>query len=200
MGDGFLNPFAKRSFKHRPQKLVIFNFIRPGNRCFLALLLQSPSGWRRIQSRSCRQNEYRSDPDFGIHLPSRKFYPKITNRHDFTHRRHPGHGSLGKGGGSLPLAPARFAVFRYPLCGGHPRNAPDNRNPKGHFWSPLFNMNRTNFSNIHQINIFFSDKLSHKFHIVTNIFRRDNCHNHTCKTTSVNSANAFSNFPDKLTC
>jgi hypothetical protein len=28
-------------------------------------------------------------------------------------------------GGSLPLATARAsAVFRYPLCGGHPRNAP----------------------------------------------------------------------------
>jgi hypothetical protein len=28
------------------------------------------------------------------------------------------------GGGSLPLASARCAVFRYPLCGALPRNAP----------------------------------------------------------------------------
>jgi hypothetical protein len=28
------------------------------------------------------------------------------------------------GGGSLPLASARCAVFRYPLCGAPPRNAP----------------------------------------------------------------------------
>ena len=27
-------------------------------------------------------------------------------------------------GGSLPLAPTACGVFRYPLCGGHPRNAP----------------------------------------------------------------------------
>ena len=28
-------------------------------------------------------------------------------------------------GGSLPLAPTACGVFRYPLCGGHPRNAPE---------------------------------------------------------------------------
>ena len=31
---------------------------------------------------------------------------------------------LIKEGESLPLATASKAVFRYPFCGGHPRNAP----------------------------------------------------------------------------
>jgi hypothetical protein len=29
-----------------------------------------------------------------------------------------------RGGGSLPLASAAYGVFRYPLCGALPRNAP----------------------------------------------------------------------------
>ena len=30
-----------------------------------------------------------------------------------------------KKGGSLPLATTACGVFRYPLCGGNPRNAPE---------------------------------------------------------------------------
>lgn len=39
MGDGFFNKYTKRIIRNQPEKLDFFDFVRIGNRRFLAVLL-----------------------------------------------------------------------------------------------------------------------------------------------------------------
>jgi hypothetical protein len=47
-------------------------------------------------------------------------------------------------GGSLPLATAAYGVFRYPLCGALPRNAPEDSASR----HPIHNIKNTLSNNI----------------------------------------------------
>ena len=60
---------------------------------------------------------------------------------------------MQKGGRSLSLAPARFSVFRYPLCGGNPLATPPLVQKESPFLTNYGDINK--FQNSHYIQIYY---------------------------------------------